>query len=102
MHDRVDGSVLSEGAGHDVGIGCVAHDEWGRFAGDLLDARRGHLGRIRQIVEQDDFVTCVEKSDSRVGTDVTGTAGEEYAHGSRLPVPNHSAVQPICPPDSRR
>ena len=80
MDDRVDGV----GGEHGVQRGAVAQigpDEGEVTPGDRAHPAQRLLLAVAQVVDHDQVVAGAQQFDAGVAADVTGTAGDQDAHG---------------------
>ena len=74
------GANLLEESLHAFEVEQVNLVELGGAASEFSNALEGLLGRVREVIHDDDVVTCLEQFKYSVGADVAGAAGNEYLH----------------------
>lgn len=73
VDDGVDGGVLLEDLVEGLLVGNVDLVEVGTAAAEQLDAVEGDLGRVVEVVDNDDIVTVLKEGEGGEGADVAGT-----------------------------
>ena len=74
------GANLLEESLHTFKVEQVNLVELGGAASEFSDALEGLLGRVREVIHDNDVVACLEQFKYSVGADVAGAAGNEYLH----------------------
>ena len=74
------GANLLEESLHALKVEQVNLVELGGTASEFSDALEGLLGRVSEVIHDDNVVACLEQFKYGVRADVAGTAGNEYLH----------------------
>lgn len=74
MNDRVNGGMLGEDIVESLFVGDVDLVEVWATAGDELDTVEGNLGGVVEVVDNDDVVAVLEKSEGRERANVARSA----------------------------
>ena len=79
MNHSIGANLLEEGL-HALEVEQINLVEFGGAASQLGDALEGLLGRVSEVIHDDDVVACLEQFKYGVRANVAGTAGNEYLH----------------------
>ena len=76
VDDIVDVRVLLKHLVESLLVGDVALGVFGALAGDELDAVEDLVGRVVEVVDDDDLVVGLEEGEGREGSDIAGTTSQ--------------------------
>ena len=80
MHNGFDVGILLKNSFGCCLIAQLGIDKGDSFAGDLLDADKGFLAGIAEIVNNDYVVAGLDELDAGVAADISGAAGDKNGH----------------------